>query len=232
MSTYILMKILESSPRRYDTGIKILTLGKVNESYNRLVQYVKPGDTVLDIGCGTGNMAIKAAKKGGKVKGIDVNPDMLQIAREKVNAMDADVDMDVTFEEMGVAELDSEPSNYYDIVLSSLCFSELTPDEIQYALKEIHRILKPGGLVVIADEVMPKSVIKNVVFSVVRVVLAVVTFIVSHSVSKPVRNLPGMVGKWFTIIDVNVSVMGTFMEVVAQKHKREKREKIEKKKIK
>jgi ubiquinone/menaquinone biosynthesis C-methylase UbiE len=230
------MKILESSPRRYDTGIKILTLGKVNESYNRLALYVNPGDIVLDIGCGTGSLAIKAAKKGGKVKGIDVNPEMLQIAREKVNEMDADVDMDVTFEEMGVAELDSEPSQYYDIVLSSLCFSELTPDEIQYALKEIHRILKPGGLVVIADEVVPESVIKNVVFSVVRVMLAVVTFIVSHSVSNPVRNLPGMVGKWFTIIDVNVSVMNTFMEVVAQKaqkrekgENREKENKIEKK---
>jgi demethylmenaquinone methyltransferase/2-methoxy-6-polyprenyl-1,4-benzoquinol methylase len=228
------MKILESSPRRYDTGIKILTLGKVNESYNRLVHYVNPGDTVLDIGCGTGAMAIKAAEKGGKVKGIDVNPDMLQIAQEKVHEMDVDVE----FEEMGVAELDREPSQYYDIVLSGLCFSELTPDEIQYTLKEVYRILKPGGLVIIADEVVPESVIKKVGSSVVRGFLKVLTFVVSHSVSNPVRNLPGIVKKWFTIVDVNVSVMGTFMEVVAQKVQKEentknkKRKKREKRRIK
>ncbi len=222
------MKILESSPRRYDTGIKILTLGKVNESYTRLVQYVNPGDTVLDIGCGTGAMAIKAAEKGGKVKGIDVNADMLQIAQEKVNEMD----MHVEFEEMGVAELDSEPSQYYDIVLSGLCFSELSSNEIQYALKEIHRILKPGGLLAIADEVVPESIIKRVVFSMVRIFLKVVTFIVSHSVSNPVKDLPGKVKKRFTIVDANVRVMGTFMELVAQKaqkvQKEEKEEKGEK----
>lgn len=207
------MKILESSPYRYDAGIKILTLGKVNESYNRLVHYVNPKDMVLDIGCGTGALSIKAAEKGGKVKGIDINPDMLKIAREKTKNMD----IKVTFEEMGVAELDSEPSNYYDIVLSGLCFSELTPDEIQYTLKEVHRILKPEGLVVIADEVVPESLFKKVISYMVRIPLAVITVVVSHRITRPVKNLPEIIQKWFTLLDVNVHIMGTFMELIARK---------------
>lgn len=77
------MKILESAPNRYDRGIYILTLGKLDKIYNRLTSYVKKGQKVLDLGCGTGALTLKAVQKGAKVKGIDINLQMLEIAEKK-----------------------------------------------------------------------------------------------------------------------------------------------------
>ncbi len=53
MSTYVLMRIRESAPNRYDRGIAILTLGKLGDVYDRLVSKIEHGQRVLDIGCGT-----------------------------------------------------------------------------------------------------------------------------------------------------------------------------------
>lgn len=81
MSTYVLMKVLESAPSRYDAGIRLLTLGKVDEVYARLASHIKDGQRVLDIGCGTGALTLRAAQQGAKVKGIDINAQMLEIAQ-------------------------------------------------------------------------------------------------------------------------------------------------------
>ena len=61
MRTFVLMKILESAPERYDAGIWLLTLGAITKSYDRLAKNIHPGQHVLDLGCGTGALAIRAA---------------------------------------------------------------------------------------------------------------------------------------------------------------------------
>jgi len=66
MSVYILMKILESAPSRYDRSIYILTLGKLDKIYDRLTSRIKKGQTILDLGCGTGALTLRAAQKGQK----------------------------------------------------------------------------------------------------------------------------------------------------------------------
>jgi len=59
MFSYIFMKILESRPERYDTGINILSGGHAKKIRKQIIQtYVKPGMEILDIGCGTGSFLI------------------------------------------------------------------------------------------------------------------------------------------------------------------------------
>ena len=160
MSTYIFMKILESAPSRYDRGIRILTLGKLDKVYDRLTSNIMKGQRILDLGCGTGALTLRAAQKGAQVKGIDVNPQMIETAQKRAN--ESNLTKNIELSEMGVAELESEQSENYDVVMGGLCFSELTKDELNYTLKEVRRILKPRGLLLIADEVRPKTISKRI----------------------------------------------------------------------
>ena len=64
--TYVLMRILESAPRRYDLGICLLSLGRLARAYDRLANRIEPGQHVLDLGCGTGVLTLRAAPRGAK----------------------------------------------------------------------------------------------------------------------------------------------------------------------
>jgi len=216
MSTYALMKILESAPSRYDKGIGILTLGRLGKAYDRLTSHIKRGQRVLDLGCGTGALTLRAARKGAKVKGIDVNPQMLEIVRRR--AAKANLMQNVGLCEMGVAELGSEESESYDVVMSGLCFSELTEDELSYALKEIKRILKPGGLLLVADEVRPKSLSKRMLNGLVRFPLVIITYLIAQTTTNAVRNLPEKIEEAGLLIEsVKLSKLENFIELVARK---------------
>ncbi len=215
MSTYILMKILESAPCRYDRGIRIITLGRLDKTYNRLVSHIKEGQRVLDIGCGTGALTLEAARKNAKVKGIDVNPQMLEIAQKKVNKLN--LAQNIKLCEMGVAELGSEESESYDVVMSGLTFSELSEDELSYTLKEVKRILKPGGLLLIADEVIPEGILKKIINRVIRFPLVIITYLITQTTIMAVRDLPERVEEAGLIIEsIKLSKLENFIELVAR----------------
>lgn len=216
MSTYILMKILESAPSRYDRGIRILTLGMVDEAYDHLISHVKNGQRVLDIGCGTGALTLRAARKRVSVKGIDVNPQMMEIARKR--ASEEGLAENVELCEMGVAELGDEDAESYDAVMSGLCFSELTEEELAYTLKEVGRILKPGGMLLVADEVKPASVFKRALGWLVRVPLVIITYLVTQTTTRAIRHLPAKIEQaGLTIRSVRLNRLETFIELVAEK---------------
>lgn len=216
MPSYVLMRILESSPNRYDRGIKILTLGEIDKVYDRLTAHIKPGQRVLDVGCGTGALTIRAAKKGAMVKGIDINPQMLEIAWKRVK--EAGVKENVELCEMGVAELDSEKSESYDVVMSGLCFSELSEEELDYTLKEMMRILKPGGFLLIADEVVPHNPLKRVFVWLIRLPLLLITYLLTQTTTRAIKGLPEKIEKaGFVIESIRFSRLEDFVEIVAKK---------------
>ena len=215
------MKVFESTPSRYDKGIRILTLGRLDDAYNRLTSYIKSGQKVIDFGCGTGTLTIRAAQKSAKVKGIDVNSQMLEIARKRT--IKANLTESIELYEMGVAELGSEESESYDVVMSGLCFSELTENELVYTLKEARRILKPDGLLLIADEVSPASNFKKVLSWLIRFPLLIITYLITQTTTSAVNNLPTRVEEAGLLIEsVRLNMMGNFIELVGRKPEREK----------
>ena len=212
------MKILETAPGRYDKGIRILTLGRLGKAYDRLTSHIRKGQKILDLGCGTGALTIRAAQKAAKVKGIDINPQMLEIAQNR--AAEANLAQNVELCEMGVAELGGEESESYDIVMSGLCFSELTEDELAYTLREAKRILKPEGLLLIADEVRPKSISKMILNWLIRVPLVTITYLITQTTTKAVRNLPEKVEKAGLVIQsIKLSRIEGFIELVGRRPK-------------
>lgn len=218
MSTFILMKILESVPSRYDQGIYILTLGKLDKVYDRLTSYIKKEQKVLDLGCGTGALTLRAAKKSAKVKGIDINPQMLEIAQKR--AIKKNLIQNIELCEMGVAELGSEESESYEVVMSGLCFSELSEDELIYTLKEIKRILKPEGLLLIAEEVRPKNISKKILNEIIRFPLKIIIFIITQTTTHAIDNLPKKIKESGLSIDsIRLNNIENFIELVVKNPK-------------
>lgn len=218
MSTFILMKILESAPSRYDRGIYILTLGKLDKVYARLTSRIKKGQTILDLGCGTGALTLRAAQKGAKVKGIDINAQMLEIAQKQV--IKKNLLQNINLCEMGVAELETEKSDSYDMVMSGLCFSELSEDELIFTLKEVKRILKPGGFLLVADEVRPKNILKRILNGIVKFPLVIITSIITQTTIHSIENLPEKIKESGLLIEsVRLNNMENFIEVVAKNPK-------------
>jgi SAM-dependent methyltransferase len=119
---------------------------------------ISQGETVLDVGCGAGIDAIFAAKmvgSTGAVSGIDLVPEMLARARE--NARLANVS-NITFIESSAEKL-AFPDKSFDVVISNGVFN-LVVDK-QKALKEVFRVLKPGGRLMLADQVLVGKVPQN-----------------------------------------------------------------------
>jgi ubiquinone/menaquinone biosynthesis C-methylase UbiE len=109
---------------------------------------IQPGQHVLDLGCGTGTLAImaKLAQPSAHVTGLDADPDMLKVAKYKSAQMKAQVKFDV-----GFTEKLPYPDESFDRVLSSIMIHHLkTPDKIQTA-REVYRVLKPGAQLHIVD---------------------------------------------------------------------------------
>lgn len=168
----------------------------------------------MDIGCGTGTLVLKAAEKGAEVKGIDVNPQMLEIAKKRIE----EAKIGVELQEMGVAELGTEEAESYDVVMATLCFSELTEDELRYTLKEVKRMLKPGRYLLVADEMVPKSIPKMIFNWLIRVPLSLITYLITQTTTHAVKNLPEKIKEAGLQIDmIRSNKMENFIELVARK---------------
>jgi demethylmenaquinone methyltransferase/2-methoxy-6-polyprenyl-1,4-benzoquinol methylase len=210
------MKVLESAPDRYEWGIRLLTLGQVDRAYDRLVAHVQAGQRVLDVGCGTGALTVRAAQRGATVRGIDVSARMLNLARQ--NVARSGYGEHVELVEMGVAELDREPERSRQAVMSGLCFSELTDGERAFALAQAYRILEPGGLVLVADEVVPQGVLRRILYAAVRWPLALLTYLLTQTTTHGVADLRRQVKEaGFRVESYRLNRLHSFAELVARR---------------
>ncbi|MFZ6031143.1 MAG: class I SAM-dependent methyltransferase [Chloroflexota bacterium] len=137
----------------YDPFVNLLTLGQAGRLRKLTIELssFKPGENLLDVGCGTGSVAIAAqqqvAEATGKVAGIDPAPEMIAVAQQKARRKGLDIDFRV-----GVIEALPFPDATFDVVIASLMIHHLPSDALQAkGFAETYRVLKPGGRLLIAD---------------------------------------------------------------------------------
>jgi ubiquinone/menaquinone biosynthesis C-methylase UbiE len=110
---------------------------------------LKPGDKVLEIGCGTGTLTLAAKAQvgsSGEVSGIDIAPEMVAAASHKATRKD----VDVSFQVGSIASIPF-PDNRFDVVMCSFMIFHMPDDIRMKGFKEIHRVLKSGGHLFIFD---------------------------------------------------------------------------------
>jgi ubiquinone/menaquinone biosynthesis C-methylase UbiE len=115
---------------------------------------IKAGDKVMDLGCGTGTLAImvKRVQPNAEVHGLDADPQMLKVAYLK----SARESLEVTFNK-GMAFDLPYPDTSFDRVLSSLVIHHLKSPDKEKAAREVYRVLKPGGRLHVLDFGKPKT---------------------------------------------------------------------------
>lgn len=220
MPSFLYMKILESTPERYDRGIRILSRGRIDGIYEQIAGTVSgKGKKILDIGCGTGNLSLACASRGSQVTGIDINSGMLEIAKKK--AEKAGSIENVEFLEIGVAEMRSRfENNTMDACVSCLAFSEMTPDEQKYAISSANSILKPGGVLIIADETIPGSAGKRVLHSLVQAPVRILAYILTQSGTRPLKDIGSKLqDAKFVGVETNLMWNDSFLIVKGHKRK-------------
>jgi len=99
------------------------------------LDFVKPGQRLLDLACGDGLDLENYIKLGAEVSGIDASEELVSIARKKLPTVDIQV---------GVFEALPYPDESFDVVLSKYAIQ--TAHDVEPCFKEVHRVLKPGGM--------------------------------------------------------------------------------------
>jgi SAM-dependent methyltransferase len=102
-----------------------------------LSSHLKPGMTVLELGCGTGSFTRELARSGADVVAIDVSPELLEIARANCS------EPNVQYQIQNAYAL-SYSEGVFDSVVGSSVLHHL---EIEKALRDVYRVLKPGGTI-------------------------------------------------------------------------------------
>ncbi len=214
--SYIYMKILELIPEEYDRGIKKFAATDFEVLRDGVAALFAPGERVLDVGCGPGTFALLAASNGCRVTGWDKNADMITFARGK--ASELGLGDKVTFEarDAPAAPLDEAA---YDGVVTSLALSEMRWSEQLATLEGAWRMLKPGGKLVVVDEVPPRLFFRRGWYWFKRFWLKLIVYVVARGVTAPLRGFPATVrSRGFAVAEEKYLEGGALLRLVATKN--------------
>lgn len=139
------------TPRLYNLLMFILTRGRERRYRARVLDVtgIASGVRMLDIGCGTGTLAIAAWRRsqpGGQVIGIDASENMVEVARRDARRAQADI-------EFRCGDATSLPLDgaQFDLIVINAVLHAIPADRRRRCLAEAKRVLKPGGRLVLVD---------------------------------------------------------------------------------
>jgi len=148
---------MEQMVSTYDAYMRKVTFGREQVLRQRTVTLaqVKPGDCVLEVGCGTGSLTLAAKRQAGpagKVFGIDVLPGMIEVSQQKA----AQAHEEITFQ-LGSIDHIPFPEDTFGVVISSFMIFHMSEATRRNGIAEIYRVLKPHGRLLVLDLAMPSQ---------------------------------------------------------------------------
>ena len=150
----VYMRKLEQEPDSYDSKFTALTKG-VNLSVREWVlDKIGTSKSILEVGCGTGSLASQMALKGNNVTAIDINFQMINHAMQNYPS---DLKEGTLLYQTGSFSNMPVEANSQDLVISTFMLSELRPFEQQIFLRNVWKVLKPSGKLIIAAEFVPSG---------------------------------------------------------------------------
>jgi demethylmenaquinone methyltransferase / 2-methoxy-6-polyprenyl-1,4-benzoquinol methylase len=134
----------------YDAMNRVMTVG-LDRSWRRATveAVVQPGDRVLDACCGTGDLAVAAEREGGRVTGLDFSGEMLERARRKSETI-----------EWVQGDLLELPFADGAFDAATVGFGVRNVADLERALAELRRVLRPGGRLAILEITQPRGVLR------------------------------------------------------------------------
>ena len=125
---------------RYDLITRLLSFGRDQAWKRRVVALARiaPGDRVLDLACGTGDLALAAEQTGAAATGLDLTPRMIELAREKASALRSSA-------RWLVGDICALPLSDARFTVVTAGYGLRNVPDLRLALREIHRVLEPGG---------------------------------------------------------------------------------------
>ena len=134
----------------YDAMNRVMTMG-LDQRWRRLAVelLVQPGDRVLDACCGTGDLAVEAERQGGQVVGLDFSERMLERARRKSQSV-----------EWLRGDLLALPFENGSFDAATVGFGVRNVADLELGLRELRRVLRPGGRLAILEITQPRGRLK------------------------------------------------------------------------
>ncbi|MBN2868617.1 MAG: bifunctional demethylmenaquinone methyltransferase/2-methoxy-6-polyprenyl-1,4-benzoquinol methylase UbiE [Flavobacteriaceae bacterium] len=146
-------QMFDTISKEYDGLNRVISFGIDIKWRKKVVDIVKQQQpkTVLDIATGTGDLAINLAETSAeKIVGLDISPGMLSVGKEKVKAKQLDNRVDMI---IGDSENMPFEDNTFDAI--TVAFGVRNFETLENGLKDILRVLKPGGTFVILETSVP-----------------------------------------------------------------------------
>jgi demethylmenaquinone methyltransferase/2-methoxy-6-polyprenyl-1,4-benzoquinol methylase len=135
----------------YDAMNRLMTAG-LDGRWRRLAAeaVVRPGDRVLDVACGTGDLAVADARAGGRVTGLDFSAEMLERARRKAPRLEW-----VRGDALALPFADGS----FDV--ATIGFGARNVDDLEAGLRELRRVLRAGGRLAVLELTSPRGPLRH-----------------------------------------------------------------------
>ena len=198
----VLMRWLERTPAGYERGMRVLTLGRLDRARERILSELEKAldadrapaqppehspqrARVLVVGSGTGVLATAIAGRGHDVVAIDTDPRMVATTAARIAA--AGLESRAKAEHLDARDLPPRMAGAFDVVVAVLVLSEAPSAERARLITEMCGALRPGGRLLLADEVEPRRRVARALYRAVRGPLAAATWLLTTASTSPVH---------------------------------------------